>query len=82
MVKLARAVLVMVTFLSWMANVRTSSFIARMALLVFPSCIQDSGYGGVPIAGHAHWAEVGGGIMCVTLGELSGLHKIVPVIVF
>ena len=48
-----------------------------LALLVF-----YSGHGGVPIVGHAHWAEVGGGIICVSLGELSGLHKIVPVIVF
>ena len=23
--------------------------------LSFPKCLQDSGYGGVPIAGHAHW---------------------------
>ena len=29
----------------------------------------DLGYGGVHIAGHAHWAEVGGGIICVTLGS-------------
>ena len=46
-----------------------------LALLVFPSCFQDSGYGGVPIAGHALRAEVGGGIPCVTLGDFSGLHK-------
>ena len=46
-----------------------------LALLVFPSYLQDSGYGGVPIAGHAHWAEVGGGIICATLGEFTGLHK-------
>ena len=26
-----------------------------------PSCVQGSGYAGVPIAGHAHWAAVGGG---------------------
>ena len=50
--------------------------------LCFPSCLQDSGYGGVPLAGHAHWAKVGGGIICVTQGELSGLHKNVPVVVF
>ena len=46
--------------------------------LFFPSCLPDSGYGGVPIAGHALWAEVGGGILCVTLGEFTGLHKSVP----
>ena len=46
-----------------------------LALLVFHPCLQDSGYGGVPIAGHAHWAEVGGGILCVTLEEFTGLHK-------
>ena len=33
---------------------------------------------GVPIAGHAHWAEVGGGIFCVTLREFTGLHKSAP----
>ena len=43
--------------------------------LSFPSYLQDSGYEGVPITGHALWAEVGGGILCVTLGEFSGLHK-------
>ena len=46
--------------------------------LGYPSCVQDSGYAGVPIAGHAHWAEVGGGIICATLGEFTGLHKSVP----
>ena len=40
----------------------------------FPSCLQYSGYGGVPIAGHALRAEVGGGLLFVTLEELSGLH--------
>ena len=35
----------------------------------FPSCPQDSGYGSVPLAGHALWAEVGGGITIVTFGE-------------
>ena len=49
-----------------------------LALLYFPSCRQDSAYGGVPIAGYALWAEVGGGIICVTLGEFTGLHKKVP----
>ena len=28
-------------------------------LLIFPSYVQDSGYRGMPIAGHALWAEVG-----------------------
>ena len=32
-----------------------------LALLVYPSCVQDSGYEGVRIAGHALSAEVGGG---------------------
>ena len=56
--------------------------LVHMVVLVcwfFPSCLQDSGYGSVPIAGHTLWAEVGGGILCVTLGEMSGLHKNVPV---
>ena len=46
--------------------------------LCTPSCVQDSGYEGVPIAGHALWAEVDGGIICVTLGEFTGLHKSAP----
>ena len=40
----------------------------------YPSYLQDSGYGGVLIAGHAVLAEVGGGIICVTLGEFTGVH--------
>ena len=43
-----------------------------------PSYVQDSGYGGVPIAGHALRAEVGGGIICVTLGEFTGMYKSAP----
>ena len=39
---------------------------------------QDSGYEGVPIAGHALWAEFWRGILCVTLGEFTSLHKNVP----
>ena len=27
------------------------------------SCPQDQGYARVPVAGHAQWAEVGGGIL-------------------
>ena len=42
------------------------------------SCVQDSGFEGVPIARHALWAEAGGGIVCVTLGEFTGLHKCAP----
>ena len=41
-----------------------------------PHIYRTRGYGGVPIAGHARWAEVGGGIICVTLGEFSGVHKV------
>ena len=122
-VMLTRAVLAMVTFSSWMVNVRTSIFTVRIPVwnrngltlrsvgssgilllvhcvrercvahrrvrrvlgvlciwvcllcLSFPSCLQDSGYGGVPITGHALWAEVGGGIICVTLGKSSVVHK-------
>ena len=43
--------------------------------LYFPSCQQDSGHGGVLVAGHTLWVEVGGGILCVTLGEFPCLHK-------
>ena len=32
----------------------------------------------MPIARHALWAEVGGGILWVTLGEFSGVHKNAP----
>ena len=35
-----------------------------------PHILQDSGNEGVSIAGHARWAEVGGGIVCVTLQEV------------
>ena len=45
-----------------------------------PACVQGSGYAGVPSAGHAHWAEVGGGIIFVTLSELAGQHKKLRVI--
>ena len=34
-----------------------------------PCCVQDLGYSGVPPAGHALWAEVGGSITSVTSGE-------------
>ena len=34
-----------------------------------PVCVQDLGYLAVPPAGHALWAEVGGGITFVTSGE-------------
>ena len=44
----------------------------------FPSCLQNSGYGGVLITGHGLWVEVGGGIICVTLGEFTGVHKSAP----
>ena len=41
----------------------------------YPSHPQDTGYEGVPIAGHALRAEVGGGILNVTLGEFTGLAQ-------
>ena len=41
-------------------------------MLVFPpSCSQNLGYAGVPIAVHALWA-VGAGILFVVLWEFSG----------
>ena len=46
-----------------------------LALLVLPSYQQYLGYGGVPIAGHALWAEVGGSTIHETLGEFTGVHK-------
>ena len=49
-----------------------------LALLFLPSYLQDSGYAGGPIAGHALWAEVGGGIICVTLAEFTAVHKSAP----
>ena len=42
-----------------------------------PCCVQDLGYIGVPPAGHALWAEVGGGITFVTFGEYFKIHKTV-----
>ena len=44
--------------------------------------MRGRGYGGVPTTGHALQAEVGGGIPCATLGELSGLCIVVPFIAF
>ena len=44
-----------------------------------PSCLQNQGYAGVPIAGHAHWTEVGGGIVFVALWEFTGFHLNAPV---
>ena len=41
----------------------------------FPSYSQGLGYGGVLFAGHAFWAEVGGDISFVTLGEFLGSLK-------
>ena len=43
-----------------------------LALLCLPSCPQDLGYAGVPIAEHALWAEVGGSIVFVVLWVLTG----------
>ena len=40
-----------------------------------PSYSQGLGYGGVPFAGYALLAEVGGGIIFVTLVEFPGSHK-------
>ena len=40
-----------------------------------PFCVQDLGYIGVPPAGHALWAEVGGSITFVTSGEFLGSLK-------
>ena len=49
-----------------------------LALLVYLLTYRTPGNEGVPIAGHALWAEVGGGIVCVTLGEFTGLHESAP----
>ena len=38
-------------------------------LVLLVCCVQDLGYVGVPPAGHALWAEVGGGITFVTSRE-------------
>ena len=44
-----------------------------------PHMYRHSGDAGVPIAGHSHWAEVGAGIIFVTYGEFTGMHKSSPV---
>ena len=41
----------------------------------FPSYSKGLGYGGVPFAGHAFLAKVGGSIIFVILGEFPGSHK-------
>ena len=40
-----------------------------------PSCVQDSGYEGVPIAGHALWAEVGGSTICVVCTKVRLMYS-------
>ena len=40
-----------------------------------PSCRHAQGYAGVPIAGHAQWAEVRGGIIVIALWEFTGFHS-------
>ena len=42
------------------------------SLASLPLCVQGLGCKGVPPAGHALWAEVGGGIIFVTFGEFAG----------
>ena len=51
-----------------------------LALQVYASCVQGSGYAGVPIDRHAPRAEVGGGIICVACWEFAGLHISTPFI--
>ena len=46
-----------------------------LAWPVYLLCAQDLGHLDVPTAGHALWAEVGGGIIFVTSGETAGQHK-------
>ena len=40
------------------------------------------GFKDVPSIGHALWAEVGGGIIFVTPGELAWQHKKLLVVIF
>ena len=47
----------------------TLCILGVLVLLVIPLCAQDLGYIGVPPAGHALRAEVGGCITFVTSGE-------------
>ena len=44
-----------------------------------PSCFQNHCYAGVPIAVHAHWAEVGGGTIFVAVWEFTGFLFNAPV---
>ena len=43
-----------------------------------PLCVQGLGHLGVPSAGHALWAEVGGGVIFVTSRVFSGQHTKLP----
>ena len=52
-----------------------------LALLVYSLLRTGLGYAGVPIAGHALWAEVGGGIIFVAFGQFSSLHKTSPIFI-
>ena len=44
----------------------------RGTSLPVPSCTQYPGYAGVPIAGHALWAEVGDGSIVIAFWECTG----------
>ena len=54
-----------------------------LALLVYTFCVQGLGHISVPPAGHALWAEVGGGITFVTSGrECLAAQKKLPTSIF
>ena len=50
------------------------------SLASLPLCVQGVGHKGVPPAGHALWAEVGGGMIFVTSVWIAGQHIKLPVI--
>ena len=56
-------------FLGFLAFSWCLVHMGRACLASPPCCAQGLGYFGVPPAGHALWAEVGGGITFVTTGE-------------
>ena len=56
-------------FLGFLASSRCLVHMESTCFAGLSCCVQDLGYVGVPPAGHALWAEVGGGITLVISGE-------------
>ena len=67
------------SFFDFLASQGALCILEVLALLLSPLCVQGLGFKDVPPAGHALWAEVGGGIIFVTPVESAGQHKKLPI---